>query len=98
MDALIGSQLWLPLFFIMLFCLGLSSMFGNLEGILTPLLDLHLVPPFLPKEIFTEWVYSIGVLLSTVPVISIPLVAFYKLLCFLKKRFMDRHDMNPYDT
>ncbi|KAG7261524.1 hypothetical protein CRUP_003363, partial [Coryphaenoides rupestris] len=48
-----GSQLWAALFFIMLFCLGLSSMFGNLEGILTPLLDLHLVPPFLPKEIFT---------------------------------------------
>ncbi|KAG7252043.1 hypothetical protein CRUP_009082, partial [Coryphaenoides rupestris] len=53
LEQMPGSQLWAALFFIMLFCLGLSSMFGNLEGILTPLLDLHLVPPFLPKEIFT---------------------------------------------
>lgn len=44
-----ASQVWV-LFFVMLFCLGLSSMFGNLEGVLTPLLDLHIVPPgFLRK-------------------------------------------------
>lgn len=48
-----GSQVWAVLFFVMLFSLGLSSMFGNLEAILTPLLDLHMVPPWLPKEIFT---------------------------------------------
>ncbi|XP_056142989.1 sodium-dependent neutral amino acid transporter B(0)AT3-like [Lampris incognitus] len=48
-----GSQVWAVLFFVMLFSLGLSSMFGNLEGVLTPLLDLRLVPPCLPKEIFT---------------------------------------------
>uniref|UniRef100_A0A3P9C8J0 Solute carrier family 6 member 18 n=1 Tax=Maylandia zebra TaxID=106582 RepID=A0A3P9C8J0_9CICH len=36
-----ASQVWV-LFFVMLFCLGLSSMFGNLEGVLTPLLDLHI--------------------------------------------------------
>lgn len=48
-----GSQVWAVLFFIMLFSLGLSSMFGNLEGLLTPLLDLHLVPKCIPKEIFT---------------------------------------------
>ncbi|XP_026795715.3 sodium-dependent neutral amino acid transporter B(0)AT3 [Pangasianodon hypophthalmus] len=48
-----GSQVWAVLFFIMLFSLGLSSMFGNLEGVLTPLLDLHLVPKCIPKEIFT---------------------------------------------
>uniref|UniRef100_A0AAY5EKM3 Transporter n=1 Tax=Electrophorus electricus TaxID=8005 RepID=A0AAY5EKM3_ELEEL len=48
-----GSQVWAVLFFIMLFTLGLSSMFGNLEGVLTPLLDLHLVPKCIPKEIFT---------------------------------------------
>ncbi|KAG5856712.1 inactive sodium-dependent neutral amino acid transporter B(0)AT3 [Anguilla rostrata] len=48
-----GSQVWAVLFFVMLFSLGLSSMFGNLEGVLTPLLDLHMVPSCIPKEIFT---------------------------------------------
>ncbi|XP_030639133.1 sodium-dependent neutral amino acid transporter B(0)AT3-like [Chanos chanos] len=48
-----GSQVWAILFFIMLFSLGLSSMFGNLEGVLTPLLDLHMVPKWMPKEVFT---------------------------------------------
>ncbi|KAJ8288113.1 hypothetical protein COCON_G00007720 [Conger conger] len=48
-----GSQVWAVLFFLMLFSLGLSSMFGNLEGVLTPLLDLHLVPSWIPKEVFT---------------------------------------------
>uniref|UniRef100_A0AAY4D927 Transporter n=1 Tax=Denticeps clupeoides TaxID=299321 RepID=A0AAY4D927_9TELE len=48
-----GSQIWAVLFFVMLFSLGLSSMFGNLEGVLTPLLDLNLVPKWMPKELFT---------------------------------------------
>lgn len=48
-----GSQVWAVLFFIMLFCLGLSSMFGNLQGVLTPLMDLHMIPTWMPKEIFT---------------------------------------------
>ncbi|XP_057210658.1 inactive sodium-dependent neutral amino acid transporter B(0)AT3 [Triplophysa rosa] len=48
-----GSQVWAVLFFIMLFSLGLSSMFGNLEGVLTPLLDLHMIPKWIPKELFT---------------------------------------------
>ncbi|XP_051526713.1 sodium-dependent neutral amino acid transporter B(0)AT3-like [Myxocyprinus asiaticus] len=48
-----GSQVWAVLFFVMLFSLGLSSMFGNLEGVLTPLLDLHMVPKWMPKELFT---------------------------------------------
>ncbi|XP_031432142.1 sodium-dependent neutral amino acid transporter B(0)AT3-like [Clupea harengus] len=48
-----GSQVWAVLFFVMLFSLGLSSMFGNLEGVLTPLLDLHVVPKWMPKEVFT---------------------------------------------
>uniref|UniRef100_A0A3Q4HP95 Solute carrier family 6 member 18 n=1 Tax=Neolamprologus brichardi TaxID=32507 RepID=A0A3Q4HP95_NEOBR len=174
-----ASQVWAVLFFVMLFCLGLSSMFGNLEGVLTPLLDLHIVPPWIPKEAFTgipkrlnsltfyvgsvplliiaffeiiavafifginrfnddiewmtgrpfvllvvfvayvvieaekqptynawnpdyvhfpladvlhypEWVFAICVLLSILPVVSIPLVAFYKFMCFLKNYTMNR--------
>uniref|UniRef100_A0A4W5PX56 Transporter n=1 Tax=Hucho hucho TaxID=62062 RepID=A0A4W5PX56_9TELE len=48
-----GSQVWAVLFFVMLFSLGLSSMFGNLEGVLTPLHDLKLVPKWMPNELFT---------------------------------------------
>ncbi|TNN78384.1 Solute carrier family 40 member 1 [Liparis tanakae] len=48
-----GAQVWAVLFFVMLFSLGLSSMFGNLEGVLTPLLDLNIIPSWIPKEIFT---------------------------------------------
>ena len=48
-----GSQVWAVLFFVMLFSLGLSSMFGNIEGILTPLKDLHMVPKWIPSELVT---------------------------------------------
>uniref|UniRef100_A0A672KN05 Transporter n=1 Tax=Sinocyclocheilus grahami TaxID=75366 RepID=A0A672KN05_SINGR len=44
------SPLWSVLFFIMLFCLGLSSMFGNIEGVLVPLQDLKVFPKSWPKE------------------------------------------------
>ncbi|XP_010730997.1 sodium-dependent neutral amino acid transporter B(0)AT1-like [Larimichthys crocea] len=46
------SPLWSVLFFVMLFCLGLSTMFGNIEGVVVPLQDLKLLPKTLPKEIF----------------------------------------------
>uniref|UniRef100_A0A8D0A4K5 Transporter n=1 Tax=Sander lucioperca TaxID=283035 RepID=A0A8D0A4K5_SANLU len=48
-----GSQIWAILFFVMLFSLGLSSMFGNIEGVLTPINDLKLVPKWIPKELLT---------------------------------------------
>lgn len=47
------SQLWSVLFFLMLFCLGLSSMFGNMEGVVVPLQDLKLIPAKFPKELLT---------------------------------------------
>ncbi|XP_024050852.1 sodium-dependent neutral amino acid transporter B(0)AT3-like [Terrapene carolina triunguis] len=62
-----GSQGWAVLFFVMLFSLGLSSMFGNIEGILTPLLELHVVSKSVPKEVLS------GV---------ICLVSFVTALCF----------------
>uniref|UniRef100_A0A667X069 Transporter n=1 Tax=Myripristis murdjan TaxID=586833 RepID=A0A667X069_9TELE len=47
------SPIWAVLFFIMLFCLGLSTMFGNIEGVVVPLQDLNILPKKWPKEIFT---------------------------------------------
>ncbi|XP_033837410.1 solute carrier family 6 member 19b [Periophthalmus magnuspinnatus] len=47
------SPLWSILFFIMLFCLGLSSMFGNIEGVLVPIQDLKIFPKTWPKEAVT---------------------------------------------
>ncbi|XP_064231915.1 sodium-dependent neutral amino acid transporter B(0)AT1 [Aotus nancymaae] len=47
------SPLWSVLFFVMLFCLGLSSMFGNMEGVVVPLQDLKVIPPKWPKELLT---------------------------------------------
>ncbi|KAI7798633.1 sodium-dependent neutral amino acid transporter B(0)AT1-like isoform X2 [Triplophysa rosa] len=47
------SPLWSVLFFIMLFCLGLSTMFGSVEGVVVPLQDLNIFPKRWPKEIFT---------------------------------------------
>uniref|UniRef100_A0AAR2LRK9 Transporter n=1 Tax=Pygocentrus nattereri TaxID=42514 RepID=A0AAR2LRK9_PYGNA len=61
-----GSQVWAVLFFIMLFSLGLSSMFGNMEGVLTPLLDLHLVPKCIPKEIFTGLICVVSFIVALI--------------------------------
>uniref|UniRef100_A0AAQ4RKM1 Transporter n=1 Tax=Gasterosteus aculeatus aculeatus TaxID=481459 RepID=A0AAQ4RKM1_GASAC len=48
-----GAQIWAILFFTMLFSLGLSSMFGNLEGVLTPIRDLQLLPVWIPNALVT---------------------------------------------
>uniref|UniRef100_A0A3Q2ZP54 Transporter n=1 Tax=Hippocampus comes TaxID=109280 RepID=A0A3Q2ZP54_HIPCM len=45
------SPIWAVLFFIMLFCLGLSTMFGNVEGVVVPLQDLKVLPKNWPKEL-----------------------------------------------
>ncbi|KFO38490.1 sodium-dependent neutral amino acid transporter B(0)AT1 [Fukomys damarensis] len=47
------SPLWSVLFFVMLFCLGLSSMFGNMEGVVVPMQDLKVIPEKWPKELIT---------------------------------------------
>lgn len=51
------SPLWSVLFFVMLFCLGLSSMFGNIEGVLVPLQDLNIFPKHWPKEVLSGTVF-----------------------------------------
>lgn len=54
-----GSQAWAILFFIMLFSLGLSSMFGNIEGVFTPLLELPIISKSIPKELLSGKVFAL---------------------------------------
>uniref|UniRef100_A0AAQ4Q2J1 Transporter n=1 Tax=Gasterosteus aculeatus aculeatus TaxID=481459 RepID=A0AAQ4Q2J1_GASAC len=48
-----GSPVWSVLFFIMLLCLGISTLFGNIEGVVVPLKDLKLLPQKWPQEALT---------------------------------------------
>ncbi|XP_034559957.1 sodium-dependent neutral amino acid transporter B(0)AT1-like [Notolabrus celidotus] len=48
-----GSPIWSVLFFTMLFCLGLSTLFGNIEGVVVPLKDLKIFPKDWPHEALT---------------------------------------------
>ncbi|XP_034401372.1 sodium-dependent neutral amino acid transporter B(0)AT1-like [Cyclopterus lumpus] len=48
-----GSPFWSVLFFVMLLCLGLSSLFGNIEGVVMPLKDLNVFPKKWPHELLT---------------------------------------------
>ncbi|XP_076005851.1 sodium-dependent neutral amino acid transporter B(0)AT1-like [Genypterus blacodes] len=47
------SPVWAILFFIMLLCLGFSTMFGNMEGVVVPLKDLNVFPRKWPHEALT---------------------------------------------
>ncbi|KAF3833653.1 hypothetical protein F7725_024857 [Dissostichus mawsoni] len=158
-----GSQIWAILFFVMLFSLGLSSMFGTIEGVLTPINELKLIiavaygrgmktfsediyfmtgkrpnifwkacwmlisplmllvvlvayvaiqaqthpsyPSWDPDyELFPQtkmlkypdWVFAIIILLCVLPVISIPVVALYKLICCRIKKCSARGEPNAY--
>uniref|UniRef100_A0A3Q3X9S5 Transporter n=1 Tax=Mola mola TaxID=94237 RepID=A0A3Q3X9S5_MOLML len=61
-----GSQVWALLFFIMLFSLGLSSMFGNIEGVLTPMRDLGIIPKCIPNEVSTAIICAISFLVGLI--------------------------------
>ncbi|XP_070604715.1 sodium-dependent neutral amino acid transporter B(0)AT3-like [Erythrolamprus reginae] len=64
-----GSHAWSVLFFFMMFCLGLSSMFGIIQSILTPLTEIPFVSKYLWKEVacgiicFTS--FLLGLLFTT---------------------------------
>ncbi|XP_034090934.1 sodium-dependent neutral amino acid transporter B(0)AT1-like [Gymnodraco acuticeps] len=48
-----GSQIWSVLLFVMLLSLGLSTLFGNIEGVVVPLKDLNVFPKNWPHEVLT---------------------------------------------
>ncbi|KAJ1203158.1 hypothetical protein NDU88_006952, partial [Pleurodeles waltl] len=64
------APLWSILFFIMLFCLGLSSMFGNMEGVLVPLMDLQILPKKWPKEVITGTICAVSFLIAFIFVLN----------------------------
>ncbi|XP_068431320.1 sodium-dependent neutral amino acid transporter B(0)AT1-like [Clinocottus analis] len=55
-----GSPVWSVLFFVMLFCLGISSQFGNIEGVVVPLKDLNVFPKKWPHELLTGITCAVG--------------------------------------
>ncbi|XP_056283443.1 sodium-dependent neutral amino acid transporter B(0)AT3-like isoform X1 [Pseudoliparis swirei] len=61
-----GAQVWAVLFFAMLLCLGLSSMFGNVEAILTPIKDLQLLPKWIPDGVVTAGICSTAFLMALI--------------------------------
>ncbi|XP_068431083.1 sodium-dependent neutral amino acid transporter B(0)AT3-like [Clinocottus analis] len=61
-----GAQIWAILFFTMLFSLGLSSMFGNLEGVLAPIKDLKLLPEWISDGVLTVVICLTAFLLALI--------------------------------
>ncbi|KAL7382827.1 hypothetical protein ABVT39_028288 [Epinephelus coioides] len=61
-----GSQVWAILFFVMLFSLGLSSMFGTIEGVLNPMKDLKLMPKCIPNELATAIMCLVAFLVALI--------------------------------
>ncbi|XP_042362243.1 sodium-dependent neutral amino acid transporter B(0)AT1-like [Plectropomus leopardus] len=59
-----GSPVWSVLFFIMLLCLGLSTLFGNIEGVVVPLKDLHVFPKKWPHEALTGLTCAIAFIIT----------------------------------
>nr|XP_042117274.1 inactive sodium-dependent neutral amino acid transporter B(0)AT3 isoform X2 [Peromyscus maniculatus bairdii] len=54
-----GASVWSVLFFGMLFTLGLSSMFGNMESVITPVFDLGILPRGIPKEVLSAICFTL---------------------------------------
>uniref|UniRef100_A0A4W6FR93 Transporter n=1 Tax=Lates calcarifer TaxID=8187 RepID=A0A4W6FR93_LATCA len=59
-----GSPAWSVLFFIMLLCLGISTLFGNIEGVVVPLKDLNMFPKKWPQEALTGTTCVVAFIIS----------------------------------
>ncbi|XP_058475789.1 sodium-dependent neutral amino acid transporter B(0)AT1-like isoform X2 [Solea solea] len=61
-----GSPFWSVLFFFMLLCLGISTLFGNIEGVVVPLRDLNVFPKKWPQEAVTGTTCFLAFIISLV--------------------------------
>lgn len=61
-----GSPFWSVLFFFMLLCLGISTLFGNIEGVVVPLRDLNLFPKKWPQEAMTGTTCALAFIISLI--------------------------------
>uniref|UniRef100_A0A3Q1IT85 Transporter n=1 Tax=Anabas testudineus TaxID=64144 RepID=A0A3Q1IT85_ANATE len=59
-----GAPAWSVLFFIMLLCLGLSTLIGNIEGVVVPLKDLKMFPQKWPQEALTGTTCAVAFVIS----------------------------------
>uniref|UniRef100_A0A665THN6 Transporter n=1 Tax=Echeneis naucrates TaxID=173247 RepID=A0A665THN6_ECHNA len=59
-----GSPAWSVLFFVMLLCLGVSTLIGNIEGVVVPLKDLHMFPKKWPQEALTGTTCVVAFIIS----------------------------------
>ena len=66
--------------------------FASLPGLCSLQVDF----PLADVQVYPGWVFALCVLLSSLPCISIPLVALYRLGGLLRKRMADRRGQNPY--
>uniref|UniRef100_A0A665TEG2 Transporter n=1 Tax=Echeneis naucrates TaxID=173247 RepID=A0A665TEG2_ECHNA len=59
-----GSPAWSVLFFVMLLCLGVSTLIGNIEGVVVPLKDLNVFPKSWPHEALTGTTCVVAFIIS----------------------------------
>ncbi|KAM9824689.1 sodium-dependent neutral amino acid transporter B(0)AT1-like [Neosynchiropus ocellatus] len=59
-----GAPIWSVLFFVMLLCLGLSTMFGTIEAVVAPLKDLAIFPRKWPVEALTGITCGVAFIIS----------------------------------
>lgn len=49
------APIWAVMFFLMLICVGIDTQFGMLEGVVTPVLDMRILPNWKKKHISGKW-------------------------------------------
>lgn len=77
MSLLPGSPFWSALFFLMLLNLGLSTMFGTMEGILAPLTDRFKTLANNKTKLTSKYLFQLFYLKASVVSLLIQTPSFY---------------------